>query len=214
MQREVDRHERAQTCRTTATRSRILAWRDAWNLCYRTVENLDGCEVRQFHQVFAKWVPILNRVLGSPIRNLDRYNMSMYYCDEPVGPEEIIHFYFNEVAIADGTRPTYVLFNLHEFRKLHRQFCSNYAQGNEMLVDEERGTVNMTAYYEQGMQSVCPALYYKNTTTWQLLFIFTLHAMAHLDLYDKYHNSFYKAHKNIQSSVFFKIFFYGQVVWR
>lgn len=210
MERRVDQHEDRRRCRPSPTHSKIASWREAWTACYNVVSEWDSIDLKRFHFIFERWVSILNRVFDNPVR-IEKYDFTLFYCDSPNGPKEIIHIYMNENQTPDGKTPTYVIFNLHEFRKVHAMYCTNYSKNNQMLVDESRGTVNMSS--ESGPCSR-PAHYFKNLTTCQLLFIYTLHALAHLEVFDIYDHAHYDTHMYMRESVFFKIYFYGQIIWQ
>lgn len=209
MERRIDRHEeRRQQCRNTL--SKINMWREAWDGCYRFVDGWQNVDLKRFHHIFEYWVPFLNRVFDSPIRDLSRYQMTMYYCDEPGGPTEVIHLYMDENPSDDGITSVYVIFNLYEFRKIHANYCTSHTKHNQMMVDEARGTINMAAY--QGSNSANPASFFKSMTTLRFLFVFTLHALAHLHIFDQQEHAHYDNHMHIKESNFFKLYFYGQII--
>jgi hypothetical protein len=81
------------------------------------------------------------------------------------------------------------------------------AKSNQMLMNEDRGTVSLSNFHEAN-----PAEYFQTMMTWKLLFIYTLHAMAHWDAYDKYEHAHYDTHLYVRDSPFFKLYFYGQIV--
>ncbi|GFY66930.1 uncharacterized protein TNIN_179591 [Trichonephila inaurata madagascariensis] len=212
MERRIDRHEDRRVCRATLSSSKIPIWRDMWTQCFEIVKDFPTADLKQSHGVMEMWITIMNQSLDFPIRDIgERYNFVYFYCDEPNGPKEVIHLYFDENTTEEGKITVYVIFNLYEFRKIHRNYCLNYTKNNQMLVDEARGTVNLTAYYEGGRSN--PAHYFQNLITWYLYFIFVLHAMAHLDTYDKFDHAQYDTHVHLKESPFFKIYFYGRVTF-
>lgn len=211
MERTIDKHENRKNCRNANVRGKIGLWRQAWTKCIQVVEDWNAADLRKFHFVFEQWIPLLNRIFESPIDKLERYRMSFYYCDEPNGPKELIHLYMDENETFEGVVPVYVIFNLYDFRKLHQTYCANFSKNNKLLVDEARGTINMAA--RQGMQGDSPASYFQNHVTWILLFISTLHALAHLEVFDKYDHAFYDNHSHVRDSIFYKLWFYGRIYW-
>lgn len=206
---EEDEHEIRRTVSRGA--SKVSRWRDAWSACYQMVEELDPNDLRHFHTVFEKWVPILNWIFDSPISNLERYDPVFYYCTEPNGPKEILQLYFSENRYDDDHVTVNVIFNLHEFMAIHRLYVSNFSKSNAMLVNEARGTINMTSLEDCDYD---PAVYFKNMTTWQLLFIFTCHALTHFEAYNTLEHAHYDDHLYARDSVFYKLHFLGQIVYR
>lgn len=198
-----------QQRRPPSSLSKVSKWRDAWTACYQVVEGMDATDLRHFHSIFEKWVPILNWIFENPIPNLERYEPIFYYCTDPGGPKEILQLYFGENRFDERTTVN-VIFNLFEFKAIHRLYCTNFSKSNQMLVNEARGTINMVSsdQYEHD-----PAQYFQTMTTWQLLFIFTLHALSHWDAYDKYEHAHYDDHLYVRDSSFYKLYFYGQVIY-
>lgn len=209
--RPIDRHEIRRSARPSSNVGHINRWRDAWLACYQVVQDWPSVELTRFHDVFQVWISTLNWVFEHPISNLERYEPTFYYCNENPGPKEIVQLYMGENRLDDRI-PVYVVFNLFEFRKIHRQYCANMTKSNRMLVDEARGTINVGSFDEE--YGGDPAAYFQNMTAWQLLFIFTLHALAHWDAYDKYDHCHYDSHMHVRDSPFFKLYFYGQIVYR
>lgn len=216
MVREIDQHEVRKPGPTAVVHSKIAQWRDMWSACYRIVEDFfNGNDLRCIHQVLERWIPLMNHHLDRPIDNLDKYDMTLYYCDECNGPKEIIHLYMDETATLEGKLNVFVIVNLYEFRRIHRQYCQDFTRNNQMLVDEARGTINLSAasVLLEGLGGVAnPASYFKNLTMWQLLFVYTLHAMAHLDVFDTYDHAHYDSHMYVKESPFYRMHFYGQVI--
>ncbi|KMQ84678.1 hypothetical protein RF55_17327 [Lasius niger] len=209
MERDIDRHE-PRTSKNTLSRSRINLWRQAWNRCYKIIEHVNSVDFKALPFVFQTWVSILNKTFNSPIRDLEKYTMSMYCYNQEGGPREVLQFYVDESMSIDGTRAIYVIFNACEFKKHLDRYCNDFSSNNRMLVDESRGTINISRGISDGRP---PAKFYQTLTTWQLFFIFTCHAMAHLELFYLYDHAFFDTHMNIRESVFYKIHFYGQMVW-
>lgn len=210
MVREIDRHEVRKPGPASVVHSRIAQWRDLWTDCFRVVDEWDANDLRRFHYVLERWIPLMNRHLDYPISDTDRFDVTFYYCDEPSGPKEILQLYMDETATPEGKTSVFVVFNLCEFRKIHRQYCNDFTRNNQMLVDEARGTINLSAAAFDG--AAHPAGYFKNLTTWQLLFVYALHALAHLDVFDTYDHAHYDSHMYVKDSPFFRLHFYGQIV--
>lgn len=211
MERRIDKHDERQICRTNLSTSKVPLWRDIWTQCFEVIKDYPTADLKKSHQIIGPWMTIMNQNLDFPIRDLaDRFKFIYFYSEDPVGPKEIIHLYFDENQNIDGKTTVYIIFNLNDFRKLHRNYCSNYTKNNIMYVDEARGTVNMTSYYDGGGSN--PSHYFQNLMTWYFYWIFLLHAMAHLEIYDKYDHAQYDTHLRIRESIFFKIHFYGQIL--
>lgn len=216
--RRIDRHEvrqRPYPSPTTDTRhftslTKINQWRNAWTACYKIVQDWPHVDYTRFHDVFQYWVPIINWIFESPI-NLHRYQATFQYCNETPGPKEIIQIYMGEMRTSDEKIPTFIIFNVYEFRKILTQYCADMARTNRLMVDEARGTINTLALDDAEMV-LDPAEFFKTMTAWELLFIFTLHALAHWDTFDKYDHCHYDTHQYVRDSVFFKMSFYGQIV--
>ncbi|GBN65590.1 hypothetical protein AVEN_112027-1 [Araneus ventricosus] len=186
-------------------------WRDVWTQCFEVIKDYPTADLKKSHRIVGQWMSIMNQYLDFPIRDIaERYNFVYFYNEDSTGPKEIIHLYFDENQSADGKTNVYIIFHLTEFRKIHRNYCTNYTKNNHMLVDESRGTINMSAYYDAGGTN--PSHYFLNLMTWYFYWIFLLHAMAHLEVYDKYDHAQYDTHGHIKDSRFFKIHFYGQVI--
>lgn len=209
MNRGIDHHEvRRPTGNTTQTK--LNMWREAWNACYQVIQQWDCCDLRRFHIIFEYWVPLLNIILNKPIPNLERYQVYFYYCTEPSGPKEIIHMYVDENPL-DERMDVHIVFNVREFNALHSSYCCDLNKSNQLLVNEERGTINMA--YSNNYECN-PADYFKTMAKWQMLFVHTLHVLAHWDVYDKYDHAHYDTHLHLRDSPFYKVYFYGQVVYR
>lgn len=192
-------------------RSRVQAWRDAQMACQYVVQDFDPPDLKQCHLVFERWVPRINQAFDNPI-NLNLYEFLFYYCDEQVGPKEIVHFYVEENPSENGKTCVYVVFHVHRFRNLLRQYIDEYSRHNGLLVDEARGTVNASVKYAQGCGSTAFPTYLRSEFTWLMLFAFTSHAMAHLDAYDKYHHMHYDTHAMVRDSPFYKLVVYATSV--
>lgn len=204
----MDEHE-IRKRQPAASLSKVSKWRDAWNTCYQLVEGRDPNDLRNFHNVFEKWVPALNRIFENPIQNLERYEPVFYYCTDPGGPKEIIQLYFAENSLDEHVTVN-VIFNLFEFRLIHRDYCANLSKSNQMLVNEARGTINMSSLEDYGHD---PAKYFQDMTTIQMLFIFTAHACAHWEMYNKCEHAHYDDHLGVRDSKFYKFHFPGQIVY-
>lgn len=211
MERRIDHHEvRRPTGNYTAIQTKINRWREAWSACYQVIQEWEVCDLKKFHSIFEQWVPLLNTILDKPIPDLERYQVYFYYCNEPCGPKEILHLYIDENPLEEQIN-VHVVFNLREFNNFHSNYCGDMNKSNQMLVNEERGTINL-AYANN--YECNPAEYFITMAKWQMLFVYTLHALAHWDVYDKYEHAHYDTHMYLRDSPFFKIYFYGQIVYR
>jgi hypothetical protein len=208
MERTIDHHESQKQTRVNA--SRLLKWRDAWNACYNVVEGYSSTSLKSFHSVIGQWMSILNWVFGNPIHPLRHYIPFFYYCGEPHGPKEILHAYIDPNVGENGERYVHIVFNLYAFNKIHREYCDNTNRCNTMLVDEARGTINFSLLEETTHN---PAEYFKHMSTWQLLFLFTVHLMAHWDTYDKYQHANYDTHMRVRESEFYNLYFAGNITY-
>lgn len=211
VERPIDRHEYKRNNLNFKSVSKVNKWRDAWLACYRVVEEYTAVDIKQFHTIFERWVPILNCIFDQPIYQLDRYEPIFFYCNQPNGPNEVIRLYFDENRMADETQIVYIIFNVYAFHDTQKKYCLEYTKSNQMLYNESRGTINLQCMMENDLYN--PAEYFQTMTCWQLLFIYTLHALSHWDAYDKYENSCYDTHIYVRDSPFFKFYFYGQVVY-
>jgi hypothetical protein len=216
--RPIDQHETRRRNFSQSTESRryqaltkINKWRDAWTACYRIVQDWPKADYLRFHDVFQQWVPIINWVFGYPIE-LRHYRFQFHYCTESPGPKEILHYYVGEMQCANRI-PIHVVFNVLEFRKILEHYCSDMTRSNRMLVDEDRGTVNTMNFDERDFIED-PAEYFKTMTAWELLFIFTMHAMAHWDAYHSSNSCHYLRHDVVKTSPFYQMHFYGQIVYQ
>lgn len=209
--RPIDHHETRSHLKKFKPTSKVKKWREAWSACYRVVEEYSYMDLKQFHKIFERWVPILNIIFENTIPKLDKYDPTFFYCNQANGPKEIIKLYMDE-NIVNGRITTYIIFNIYEFNIIHKQYCTEYAKSNQMNYNEARGTVNLTSLMESDQHN--PAEYFKLMSCWYLLFIYTLHALAHWDTYDKYDHGYYDTHSYVRDSPFFKFHFYGQIVYR
>lgn len=190
--------------------SKVNTWIDAWTACYEAVQEYTHLDLKQFHTVFEHWVPILNWIFEKPIFHLENYEPYFYYCNQQNGPKEIIQLYM-EQNYKEGGTTVHVIFNIYEFDKLHKQFCEQISQSNQLLFNEARGTVNLSSLIDEDRNT---AEYFRIMTGWQLLFIHTLHALAHWDIYDKYRHSHYDTHLYMKESPFYKFYCCGDMVIR
>lgn len=205
MERSIDQHEIRRPNIRSSTMTHINKWREAWNVCYDVVSECPHFNLKNFHRIFDQWVPALNMIFDKVIPNLSRYTPYFYYSYEPKGPKEIIQLYFEEQPLEDKII-VHIVFNVHEFCNIQKQYCENMNRLNQMLVNEARGTINIINQTENEMS---PAEYFQLMTTWHLLFIFTLHALAHWDTFDKYEHAHYDTHMIVRDSVFFKLYYQG-----
>lgn len=205
-ERPIDRHE----SRRTFAVSRVNKWQDAWTACYEVVRDQQTCDLKSFHLVFERWVPILNWIFEKPIFRLELYEPLFYYCSQQNGPKEVIMLYL-EPSNEAATCKMHIIFNLFEFNNIYKRFCSDMSQSNQLLLNEARGTINLSSLFEEEQNT---AEYFQTMTCWQLLFVHTLHALAHLDIYDKTRHAHYDKHHFMRDSVFFRFYCNGEVVYR
>ena len=210
-ERPIDKHESNRNPATSIRSiSKVNKWRDAWMACYRVVEEFTTVDLKQFHTIFERWVPILNWIFDRPIHHLNRYLPTFYYCNQSNGPQEIIKLYMDEDSEDDLTT-VHIIFNLYEFKIIQKRYCLDYTKSNQMLYNEARGTVNLASIMQIDQHN--PAEYFNTMTCWHLLFIYTLHALAHWDTYNKYESGYYDTHLYVRDSPFYKFHFYGQIVY-
>ena len=210
-ERPIDRHEskRARIVRPLAV-SRVNTWIDAWTACYEAVQEYTSLDLKHFHTVFEHWVPILNWIFQKPIFHLENYEPYFYYCNQQNGPKEIIHLCMEQNLVEGGTI-VHIIFNIYEFDKLHKQFCDQFSKPNQFLYNEARGTINLATLMDEERNT---AEYFRLMMSWQLLFIHTLHALAHWDIYDKYRHAHYDTHLYMKESPFYKFYCCGDIVVR
>lgn len=210
MQRSIDHHD-SQSCRRTSS-NHVGTWQDAWTICRDIADKYSATEFHQIHMVLAEWIPMLNVIFGRPIKDLENYNLTFYYLFEPNGPKEIFTSYAetNKRKTPDERKGFHVVFNLYEFNATLNSYCDNVCRNNNM-VDEARGTINFTL-----LDETChnPAEYFRHNTTWQMLFIYTCHFLAHWETFQNYHHAHYDNHDKMQKSPFFNLFHYGEIVYK
>lgn len=80
------------------------------------------------------------------------------------------------------------------------------SKSNNILANKSRGIVNLSSFSEHESS---PAECLKNATCWHLLFIYTMHALAHLETYENYDHAHYNTHMYVKDSPFYKMYFYG-----
>ncbi|GFR14651.1 uncharacterized protein TNCT_490031 [Trichonephila clavata] len=198
MERSIDHHEsQSPPGRTSAGSNRVTKWRDAWTACFTVLEGYSSTNLKNFHLVFGQWVSILNWIFGNPIRPLRQYVPYFYYCKEPNGPKEILHMYMDPNVGENNEHFIHIFLNLYELNKIRRDYCENVNRNNPMLVDEARGTINFSVL-EDTINN--PAEYFQHISTWQMLFVHTLHLMAHWDTYDKNQHANYDTHMQFKDS--------------
>lgn len=207
MERPIDSHEIRRS--VSERPNKINQWRDAWLACYDIVCDWQNVELHHFHVILEKWVPIINLIFGNQIK-LGRYEPFFCYNNNASGPKEILHLYIDNSLLEEKSE-AYIIFNVFEFTSIQRQYCLDMSRSNQMLVDEARGTVNLNHFIEHESS---PADYFRIMTTWQLLFVYTVHLLSHWDTFDKYDNSDYENHMLLRESPFSKLYFYGQMVRR
>lgn len=204
----MDHHDSQRKTRVTV--SRLHKWRDAWMACFSVVDGHASIHLKNFHNIIGQWITILNWIFGNPIQNLQQYVPYFYYWGVPHGPKEILHMYMDPSVGDNGERYVHIIFNVYEFNKLHREYCDNMNKNNNMLVDEARGTINFSMLEEPTHN---PAEFFKYTSAWQLLFLFTIHMMAHWDTFDKYQHANYDTHARVRESEFFNLYFAGTLTY-
>lgn len=206
MEREIDTYEEYRPSPKKTT-NRVQAWKDAWYLCMKTLENFDAFDFNHYHLLVERWIPLINKAHGSPITQLHEYDTSFYYLRQPVGPKEIMYAFFGEVPI-NGRIPLYIIFNVHHFKKIFQHYCALYSNTNQMNVDLDRGTVNLWESRDMRMNT---ADFFKINATFHFLFILLHHMMAHIDVYEKMGTARYHRHDAIHNSTLFKLRIHGKI---
>lgn len=205
-ERPIDTHESKR--RRVGGRSKVDQWIHAWTACYEIVQDYSHLDLKDFHTIFERWVPLLNWIFDKPIRHLDTYEPYFYYCLEPNGPKEIIQLYM-EPDLTEGGTLVHIIFNMHDFLNIHKRSCDQLSKSNQLLFNEARGTINLSTLLDEDCQT---ADYFQSMTCWQLLFIYTLHALAHWDTYDSYKHAHYDTHQYMKESPFYKFHCCGDLI--
>lgn len=210
-ERPIDRHEnkRNKVTRPLAV-SKVNTWIDAWTACYEIVQDYPCLDLKQVHKIFELWVPLLNWIFQKPIFHLENYQPYFYYSTQPNGPKEIFQLYMEQDFVEGGTL-VHIIFNMYEFNIMHKRFCEQLSKSNQLLFNEARGTINLSSLLDEERNT---AEYFQMMTCWQLLFIHTLHALAHWDVYDKYRHAHYDTHLCMKESPFYRFYCCGDVVVR
>ncbi|GFU12377.1 hypothetical protein NPIL_138451 [Nephila pilipes] len=206
MERKVDNYEEKRRPNIQCD-IKIQAWKDSWFLCMQTLNEFNCNNIRDYHIIIERWIPLINKAHGSPITKLHEYQPTFYYLDKAMGPKEILQAYF-DVQTEEVGIPMYIIFNVYLFKKIYNQFCSIYAKNSQMNVDNDRGTVNLLA---SGGFNVHPSEHFKMSTTWHFLFILVNHLLAHIECFEKYDTASYNDHNIIKKSSFYKMYMYGRV---
>lgn len=209
MERRIDHHDSQRPRHNSAVLNHVGKWRDAWSACNFVAEDYTAKDLQNFHIVLSQWIPILNWIFGDAIDNLDQIVPWFYYCNEPHGPKEILQFFMEPNIRENGERHMHIVFNLYEFINIRDNYCANMSRNNHMLVDEARGTINFSVIDEEQGN---PAEYFKHMTTWQMLFMYTMHFMAHWDTYERYNHANYDTHLNMKQSKFYNLYYHGKLV--
>ena len=210
MEREIDKHERVQPLKSNRlNQTKIDMWRKAWMKCMSSIEQIENSDLENLYYVLGRWIPILNKSFDSPLSHLDKYQIIMYCYDHQNGPQEIIQFHVDDSPNPENLKYTYMIFNANEFNKVLKFILNCLGGRNNMYVDEARGTINIfdstTRFGSKGQHAV----YHKKRIIRYLLFIYTLHALAHLHIYSIYKHGHYDNHKYLTSSPFFKLYYSG-----
>lgn len=208
MERGIDHHDSRAPSRAFTTVNRVARWRDAWTACMYTAENYSAKNIKSFHLVLSQWIPLLNYMFGGPIM-LKNYILIFYYCREPNGPKEVFQFYVESTIREKGVRVMHIVFNSKAFETVVENYCSNVSRNNHMLVDDGRGTINFSVMEETVHN---PAEFFHYTTTWQMLFLYTLHFMAHWDLFHKSNHANFDTHARLNESEFYNMYYHGQLI--
>lgn len=206
-ERQIDTHE-SKRKKTTQSSSKVDQWIHAWTACYEIVQDYSHTDLKQFHSIFERWVPVLNWIFEKPIRHLDLYEPYFYYYNEPNGPKEIIQLYM-EQDMVEGHTLVHIIFNLYDFKMIYKRSCQELSKSNQLLFNEARGTINLSTVLDEEYTT---AEYFESMTCWQLLFIYTLHALAHWDIYDTYKHAHYDTHLYMKESVFYKFYCRGDLI--
>lgn len=207
-ERQIDTHESKRKKSTNPSSSKVDQWIHAWTACYEIAQDYSHTDLKEFHSIFERWVPILNWIFEKPIRHLDLYEPYFYYYNEPNGPKEIIQLYM-EQDMVEGNTFVHIIFNLYDFKIIYKRSCQELAKSNQLLFNEARGTINLSTVLDEDYTT---AEYFESMTCWQLLFIYTLHALAHWDIYDTYKHAHYDTHLYMKESVFYKFYCRGDLI--
>lgn len=209
MYRGVDKHEPKQREGAVGVSSRVQAWKDAWLLCLQSLSNFTEIGPHDYHLVIEQWLPLINKAHGHPLKRLVDYQPTFYYADQADGPKEILQAYFG-LTEEDTGLPMYILFNSNLFRKIQSEYCSKYAKNSQLMLDRDRGVINLIPCTGGDIQ-FSRAEYYKQATTWHLLFVAANHMLAHIDCFEKYDTASFDNHNLVKHSPFYKLYLFGRI---
>lgn len=210
MEREIDKHERVKPSKSKSSNlTKIEMWRKAWMRCQSSIEQFENFDLKDIHYILEQWIPLLNKTFNNPFSRLDKFQFTMYFYEYQNGPKEIFQFYIDDTPNPENIKIVYLIFNLCDFLKILKSTLECLSGKNNMYMDEARGTLNLNRDgYKSKLQY---AAYHKKRITIYLLFIYMLHALAHLHIYSIYKHAHYDNHKYLNNSPFFKLYYSGYI---
>lgn len=210
MEREIDKHERVRPSKSKpSNQTKIALWRKAWMRCQSAIEQWENFDLREIYYILERWIPLLNKTFNNPFSRLDKFQITMYSYEYQNGPKEIIQFYTNDTPNPENIKIVYGIFNICDFLKILKSTLESLSGKNNMYMDEARGTINLDMNgHKSKLQH---ATYHKKRITSYLLFIYTLHALAHLHIYSIYKHAHFDNHKYLNNSPFFKLYYSGYI---
>lgn len=212
MEREIDKHERVRPSKSKqSNQTKIEMWRKAWMRCQSSVEQWENFDLREIYCILERWIPILNKSFNNPLSRLDKYQITMYTYEYQNGPKEIFQLYVEDTPNPQNIKVVYIIFNLCEFMKILKSVLESLSGKNNMYMDEARGTINLFSNTDGYKSKLQKASYHKKRITCYLLFIYTLHALAHLHIYSIYKHAHFNNHKYLSNSLFFKLYYSGYI---
>jgi hypothetical protein len=207
MEREIDVYRLPKKSTLFKPIIDAYVWKRIWSACCPQLEGMDYREVYNYHEILAKWIPIINYHLKSPISSLEKYDATFHYLNDARSSKEILHFWI-DIQEQNGQTPLYITFNVPLFKKLLANYNSHQANQANFLVDADRGTINLSFHQTSNLT---PSEFFKRASNWYLLFIATCHALAHLDCHEKFNNASYDKHDLLKKSLFYNLCVSGSV---
>ena len=213
MKRGIDKHEPVvkRFKPNTSNHTKINVWRKAWLKCQSSIEQWGDLELKNIDYVLERWIPILNKTFDNPLSDLHNYEIFLYIYENQNGPREIITFWVNDKPNPRNVTYVYIIFNSNEFRKVVKYVLECLDGKNDMYVDEARGTINISHGDSECRSRTDHAIYHRIRIIRYLLFVYTLHGLAHLHMYSIYKHSFFDNHKYLSNSPFFKLYYSGYI---
>ena len=204
--RRIDKFDEGKEIEQPSILSKIEMWEQSWLACANILKDHNGVNIRTYHFLIEKWIPILNKIHNYPIGNFTEYHPAFVYCESPNNLKEIISVYYNSPLNPD--KKMVFVFNVPLFRKLHSLYVSSSYRNNRMQSDLDRGIINLS---NRNFLNLQPADYYKLSSCWYLLFIAVNHALTHVESYEKYFSTAYDTHEYFRKSSFHKLYLHGRI---